>query len=132
MITVEEIKKRLLKSGEVTYTIEARPEEDDPEGHFATDDPEADRQMIAEIKRDFLNGNVWAWCSVKVTAEWRGAIGVDALGGCSYKSEADFCQEGGYFSDMKEAAISDLAATLHCVLSHAEELRAALNERRAR
>jgi tRNA-dihydrouridine synthase len=130
MITVDEILKRLLKSGAVTFTIEASPEEDDPEGHFASDDPEADREMIEDIKRNVRNGNVWAWCSVKVTAEWNGAIGVDTLGGCSYASEEEFCHIDCYYADMRDAAIRDLAATLHYVLSHAEELRAALNARR--
>ena len=67
---------------------------------------------------DQLNaGNDWAWCRTQVTASFydkdgRLWVGHDYLGGCSYRSRADFMQPGGYYDDMKSVAYDNLVADM--------------------
>jgi hypothetical protein len=57
---------------------------------------------------DQLNsGNEWAWCMVKVTAEYDCKEGKDYLGACSYENKENFIK-GGYYDDMVDSAIEDL------------------------
>lgn len=102
---------------DVTYTIEAELEMDDPDGHFASGNEEADRKMVADIRRRANAGDVWAWAFVQVHAEveidgvkYRGT---DSLGACSYESEADFKKCNDYYADMRQNALDDLICTLH-------------------
>lgn len=57
-------------------------------------------------------GNEWAWCIAVVRVSYGGIDATDILGACSYKSEADFRQPGGYFDDMIGEAIESLAVQL--------------------
>ena len=102
---------------QVTYTLTIEDETDvTPEESFATEEPELDRAECERIHQDVARGNTWAWCMVTVTAE----VTIDGetfkgratLGGCSYYSEADFREPGGYFDDMCVEAFNDLAASL--------------------
>lgn len=95
---------------EVEYLIEALPEDDGPEGHFASGDDEQDAETVAEIERK-LETNEWAWCIVRVTARLGQFEGVAYLGGCSYEDAEDF-KKGGYFEQMKKEALDDLKETL--------------------
>lgn len=111
MLTVIEIHD-LLKD-RVTYTLDIYPEEDDPAGFFASDDPEADAKTVEEIRERTKRGDAWAWCTVVVKCHWNGEIGRDSLGACSYADEDEFCAPGGYYDDMKHEALMDLARALH-------------------
>jgi len=75
---------------------------------MASGDDDIDREAEEWILAQLESGNDWAWCRVRVTARWKGFEGSDSLGACSYKSEADFCTEDGYFADMKQAALDEL------------------------
>lgn len=104
---------RKIQESEVTFTLEALPENDDPAGHFASDDSEADKAMVDEINRRARCGDEWAWFCAKVTATLKlpdgsEIEGSDYLGGCSYASEEDFKQPGGYYDDMKAMALADV------------------------
>ena len=66
-----------------------------------------DAEMVAEIN-EASEWNEWAWCCAKVTARYGSFEGTDYLGGCSYKSAADFMTPGGYYADMVAAALDDL------------------------
>ena len=66
-----------------------------------------DAEMVAEIC-EASQWNEWAWCCAKVTARYGSFEGTDYLGGCSYKSAADFMTPGGYYADMVAAALDDL------------------------
>lgn len=109
-LTIESIMKKL--EGRVRYTVEHSPEDDSPEEHFASGDADFDKENVDWINSELANGNTWAWCHVTVKAHWRGMVGKDTLGGCSYKSEDDFCSPGGYFDDLKDEALRDLAEQL--------------------
>ena len=102
----------------VTYTLECFPEEMSYVGNCSAIDDETDRQQEAWIRSELQSGNEWAWCWVKVTARYKGidgVVGIDTLGGCSYRSEEDFRQPGDYFDDMKAAALADLRAQLEAI-----------------
>ena len=82
-------------------------EEWDPKGHFTED---AD---VAFVQQQIDDDNVWGWCQVKVTAGYEDSAGTvfsesDYLGCCSYQSEHDFKQPGGYYDDMKKVAYDSL------------------------
>ena len=102
------MKVRELREDEVEFTLEIEDEHIPVEGHFATDEPEKDRQLEREILSRLNRGDLWAWCCVKVTAKWKDWQGTDYLGACSYENEADFKSEGGYWEGMKAEALADL------------------------
>lgn len=63
---------------------------------------------VWNIRRNIDAGNIWAWCSVTVTARWLGHSGSDSLGACSYASEQEFRAPGGYYDDMVKNALREL------------------------
>lgn len=104
------------------YTLDILPEDDvTPEQSFATGDDKADAELVADIKRRLDAGDPYAWFTAKVTArltiEDTVFCGVDYLGGCSYKDEADFTQDN-YYPDMKKAALDDLKANLRAAIAN--------------
>ena len=86
------MKLRQLTAKDVTFTIECSPEHIPIEGNaLASGDDAIDEACYADLRRQLEAGNEWAWCSVKVTAEWEREgqtfRGVDFLGACSYESQ---------------------------------------------
>jgi hypothetical protein len=75
---------------------------------LASGDAAADREAEDEIIARLDAGDVWAWASVIVIAEYYGTEGGDSLGCCSYRDERDFRATPGYWDDMKKAACEDL------------------------
>lgn len=110
--TTKQVKVRELTADEVEFTLSVEDEVDSVEGHFASGDKEADLKMEADIKSRIASGDTWAWCTVTVKATWRNFEGVDGLGACSYDSEEDFKQVGGYWEDMKSQALMALNANV--------------------
>lgn len=106
------IKFKLPPIEQVEFSIECMPEDMQIEGNASAIDPETDKEIADSIYEQLENGNEWAWCTVKVVASYKEHEGVDYLGGCSYKSEADFKEVGGYYEDMKQAAFADLLTQL--------------------
>jgi len=118
---------RKIQESEVTFTLTAEPEDLDPADHFASGDDKADKEMVEWINFRLDRGDVWAWFSAKVTAtitlpDGSTIEGVDYLGGCSYKDEADFTQQGGYYDDMKVNALDDLQRELEAQIARGKQL----------
>jgi len=115
------MKPRKLRPEDVVFAVECLPEDIPVRGNvMASDEPELDKAEEDAIIRRLDSGDLWAWCCVKVTATLEctsqrkgyvptdvSLVGVDYLGGCSYRNEGDF-REGGYFADMKENALEHL------------------------
>jgi hypothetical protein len=93
---------RTFKPDEVVFKLVPEEEDIQLEGHYQ--DPELERKIWADLE----DGNEWAWTYVKVTASWAGFTGRAGLGGCSYKSEADFRAVSGYLPQLLEEAVDDL------------------------
>ena len=122
------MKARKLTLDDVVVTLEALPEDDGPEGHFASGNDEWDREDVARIRRD-MEWNEWAWCCAHVRVYLRGAVerpgyvsqtlkglhGDDYLGGCDYASAEDF-RAGGYYDDMVAEALADLQAKVDAIV----------------
>lgn len=87
-----------------TITVEHEPMDESPEGYF--DDP----TNVEWIEKQLRVANDWAWCQVTVRAEWCGLVAEDHLGACSYESGEDFRESSGYFDDMRDAVLDELAA----------------------
>lgn len=98
-----------------TITIEAEAETEGPEGHFASGDDEYDATLAATIRAE-AEWNVWAWCSVKVRAEYLGHTGTDYLGACNY-SGLELFKADAYYANMVDEALGELA---HSILQDRE------------
>jgi len=101
---------------EVEFDLEIMEDDVPVRGNaIVSGDDDLDKEVEDEILERLETGDLWAWCTVKVTAEWEaedGRIfsGEDYLGGCSYRDEEDFTEPGGYYDDMKEQAYAELLA----------------------
>lgn len=102
---------RELTEDEVEFDLTIEEMDEHPRGFFASDEPELDAQQVADIMNRLRQGDLWAWCSVKVTARWGGYSASDYLGGCSYDGERDFMSDQ-YYADMKHEALAGLNAKL--------------------
>lgn len=93
---------------EVTYEVDVEQDDTPVRGNaMASGDADADKAVEDEILGRLDQGDVWAWALVKVTAKCEGFTGTAYLGGCSYKDEKEF-QEDGYFEQLKHEAFEDL------------------------
>jgi hypothetical protein len=82
------------------------PEDDAPEGYFASGDDAADAELCARI-----HSGVWLWFVARVTASKAGiALGTSYLGACCYASAAEFIDCS--FDDMALDAIAEARDTL--------------------
>lgn len=71
------------------------------------DDPATNEWVEKELRK----GNAWAWCQVKLTVVFGPLTSEQYLGGCSYKSQPDFVNNGAY-DDLVEAGISEIVRAL--------------------
>jgi len=113
---------RKLTADEVEFSLECHPEDIPIEGNASAIDEETDAETEGWIRDQLEAGNEWAWCRVRVVARWDGFEGDDWLGGCSYRSEADFRQPGGYFDDMKAIALDQLNQVIAQTANTLEQL----------
>lgn len=91
----------------VEYKFEALPEDTDPKDMLDDDND------VSWVYDQLERGNDAAWFIAKISCRYKGFEGVEYLGGCSYKSFADFLGEkDGYCEDMKHAAFLNLVAQL--------------------
>ena len=82
------------------------PEDDAPEGHFATGDDAADAYLCESIRCGDL-----LWFVARVTASRAGvALGTSYLGCCCYDSSAQFIDNS--YDDMADDAIAEARAML--------------------
>lgn len=91
-----------------------------------------DAETLQWIRDQLDRGNEWAWFCAEVrasvvfvdteTGEETIYSGSDFLGGCSYKSRADFEQDepGHYYHDMKHRALEALKAELQKQIKRGE------------
>ena len=97
---------------EVTFKIYM-----EPDNYYEIDGSFTEPDNVAWVKKELEDGNAWAWCCVEVRASWwnrktgQTYKGSDYLGGCSYRSEADFKQPG-YYDDMKKIAYDELVSNI--------------------
>lgn len=119
------VKVRELTAEDVEFFLEIEDEDIPVRGNFASGDDAADKELEDSIIARLNGGDLWAWCCVKVTAKWKGWKGVDYLGACSYESEKDFKEPGGYYDDMKASALADLNKSLANCAGELSELEVA-------
>ena len=105
---MDRLEPRDLRADEVTFTVHIESETTPVEGNASAWGDGTDEPYWQSIRERLEQGDIWAWCSVEVRADWNGYTGSDYLGGCCYADEADFRQPGGYFDDMKVAALAQL------------------------
>ena len=104
-------KDKLIEYLRKNVSVEVTAEEEDMpiRGNACAIDEETDKAMEDRIIADYNSGNIWAWCCVKVTVSTAYFKGVSYLGGCSYESGKDFVENSGYYQDMVDEALSDMA-----------------------
>ncbi len=101
------MKTRELLENEVVFHINVTEDTELSVDQFGGDNPEEDAEMVRELQARLNTGDTWAWCTVEVVATWKSWKGTDVLGGCSYKDEQEFRQDG-YFDDMKARELEEL------------------------
>lgn len=123
---IQRMERKLREAA--TFTIHLSEEDCSPEHMERTQGlaPE-----FAEIVRENMRKSPdWGWCQVEVRCVVRvgnnSYQGTDHLSGCSYTSEAEFTQPGGYFEDMKKEAFEDLLSMLRCEVIRGREAARAL------
>jgi hypothetical protein len=114
---------RQLTSNDVEFSIECLPEHIPIKGNCSAIDEDTDAATVDWINRQLENGNPWAWCTVRVVARWKDFEGDDYLGACSYESEDSFKEPGGYYDDMKNAALDNLNHNIASLANSLEELQ---------
>ena len=93
---------------EVEFIVEVLPEEAPVRGNAITsNDADFDREVEDDILADLADGNVWAWCAVKVTARIDGIECSECRGRCRYTGEQEF-REDAMYSNLKLWALEDL------------------------
>lgn len=113
-----------LSRPEVTFTVEAAPEQLAIKGNCSAIDAKTDAKTERWIRKQLNGGNEWAWCVVKVTATLGEFEGTAYLGACSYASREDFTQQGdGYYGDMCDEALTELDEAMSAALdSYTDEV----------
>lgn len=112
---------RPLLADELTFVVEYLPETDvSPDDHCAHEGCEG---CCTWVREQLAAGNEWAWCTIRVAARWQGFAADDLLGCCSYASEEQFRQPGGYFEDMKVTALHRLNAAVTAANQRLAHLR---------
>ena len=81
---------------------------------FGVDPKETKKAEDQIIRR--RKTNIWAWCSVQITARIGQYEGTSCLGACSYKSAKDFKENSGYYPQMEEEAIAELMKALEAAM----------------
>lgn len=76
------------------------------------EDPD-DVMLIRERMED---GSIWSWAVVKVRVELRGMSAESCVGGCSYASEDDFKENGG-FDEMIDECVEELAQDIERIIN---------------
>lgn len=104
-----------------TVELECIPEDTSVRGNASCIDPETDKANEDWIIKQLESGNDWAWFTARVSASYAGVEGSDYLGQCSYRSEKDFLT-GGYYGDMVDTALRELANKLEEIQSAIAEL----------
>lgn len=98
---------------QATIELVCEPEQERIEGNCSAIDPQTDREQEQWVRDQLAQGNEWAWCTVAVHVSLGDDFtGSDYLGCCSYLSEDDFKQPGGYYADMVQRAAEELADKL--------------------
>ncbi len=106
---------RPLREDEVRFSVFIVPEDVTVRGNaLVSGDAAVDRAAEDAILERLNLEDLWAWCTVFVTAQWQGFEGTDSLGCCSYADEAEF-RSGDYFTDMKARALESLNQQLGLV-----------------
>lgn len=100
---------REIKREDCTITLKCEEEHLEIEGNAQASGDDAQDAAQEQWVRDQLDsGNAWAWCLAVVTVRFKSLEATDSLGACSYHSEADFKQPGGYYDDMIDTCIATL------------------------
>ena len=111
---------RKLTADEVTFTLTVEEEPTPVRGNFmSTDNPEQDKKDEDEIINRLDCEDIYAWCWVKVTAQWKGFVGSDSLGCCTYNNEQDIKDD--LYEEMCSNALADLNKMLETNYAQLQE-----------
>lgn len=93
-----------------TITLTAEPEDIPIRGNvLCSGDDEIDRQAENDVQQDLDSGNECAWCCMHVKVSYLGLEANEYLGACSCKSLEDFKCHSGYYEEMIQSALEQLA-----------------------
>ena len=92
----------------VRIALHITPEDTPVRGNASAWGEPEDSEYAAEIEERLDRGELWAWCTVRVTCTDGFTKGEAYLGGCSYDDAAAFVDLGlGYFLDLAAEAYAE-------------------------
>lgn len=82
--------------------------------HSIRDSFDSDIMTQEEVNQHYFNAesNTWYWCDVEVKAIWENIEISEYMGECSYKSEKDFIENSGSYSDMVKTVKAEMKSRL--------------------
>jgi len=86
---------------QIAFSLEIIPE------HIPLEEVFDSSEIIKEIKGQINQGNLWAWCTVRITGTYKVLSAYSYLGCCSYKDLNDF-MSSGYVADMQQEILQDI------------------------
>jgi len=105
----------------VFYRLEVQQDDTPVRGNVLCSGCEnCDKRAEDEVIKRLNGGDIWAWATVRVVAEYDGiddVYGDDYLGCCTYDDEYDFRANSGYYDDMIRRACDDLREKLEKIVS---------------
>ena len=105
------IRKAVGIPAHVRIDLHIAPEDVPVRGNASAWGEPEDGILADAIEQRLADGDLWAWCTVRVTCTDTGVEGKAYLGGCSYDDTIDFLQHGtGYLYDLAAEAYSEVAA----------------------
>lgn len=117
-----------LRDMKPEYEIIVHPEDMLIRGNYIISGDEAYDKQQEDLALKELEWNEWAWCCVEVRISFNHWSESAYLGGCSYKDEDEFITHSGYYEQMKEDALEELAATITRDLNESIEIMRIIEE----
>lgn len=112
---------RQLTEADVTITVEIDEETD----HYSSEIFGYDKEVQDAFQAMIDKHGLWGWCSVCVTASWRGISASTYLGTCSYENEEAF-RADDYYKTLVHDAVAELNAVVRDWFAEVDEARSEL------
>jgi len=111
---------RQLTIEDIKWRVECLPEYIPISGNaISTGNTEKDIKYERELYQKSKT-NPWAWCTIKVTGEFKGLSCDDYLGCCSYNSRKDFL-ECPYYADIQNGILVDIMSQVQDIVNFMEQ-----------
>lgn len=96
-----------------------------PPSNIEFDSEEDKDKFVKEVYRRLEEGDLWAWCFVKVEVKYMGFIGSTTLSEVSAANLEDFKENSGYYGDLLNEARTDCLKNIQFAIENGNEAKLA-------